>query len=148
MLYPEQTATRTLEDLSGMWKFKPETTSVDPTKPLSDTVWMAVPASFNEQTMDKQLRQRDGYFWYETTFNVPQDQLKKRNVLHFGSVSQSCTIYLNGQEVMHHVGGFTPFEADVSHHLRAGKNDLKVRVSNLLDNTTLPAGDLKQDDDD
>ena len=147
MLYPEQTATRTLEDLSGMWKFKPETTPVDPAKPLSDTVWMAVPASFNEQTMDKKLRQRDGYFWYETTFNVPQDQLKKRNVLHFGSVSQSCTVYLNGQEVMHHVGGFTPFEADVSHHLRAGKNDLKVRVSNLLDNTTLPAGDLKQDDD-
>ena len=147
MLYPEQTATRTLEDLSGMWKFKAEKEPVDPTKPLKDTVWMAVPASFNEQTMDKKLRQRDGYFWYETTFNVPQDQLKKRNVLHFGSVSQSCTVYLNGQEVMHHVGGFTPFEADVSHHLRAGKNDLKVRVSNLLDNTTLPAGDLKQDDD-
>ena len=146
MLYPEQTATRTLEDLSGMWKFKAETEEVDPNKPLTDTIWMAVPASFNEQTMDKKLRQRDGYFWYETSFNVPQDQLKKRNVLHFGSVSQSCTVYLNGQEVMQHVGGFTPFEADVSHHLRAGKNDLKVRVSNLLDHTTLPAADLIQKD--
>lgn len=92
MLYPEQTATRTLEDLSGMWKFKAETEKVDPQKPLTDTVWMSVPASFNDQTMNKQLRNHLGYFWYETTFNVPADQLKKRNVLHFGSVTQSATV--------------------------------------------------------
>lgn len=146
MLYPEQTATRTLEDLSGMWKFKAETGKVDPEKPLTDTVWMAVPASFNDQTMNAQLRNHLGHFWYETTFNVPADQLKKRNVLRFGSVTQSCQVYLNGQEVAHHVGGFTPFEADVSHHLRAGKNDLKVRVSNLLDNDTIPTADLKKDE--
>ena len=42
MLYPQQTATRTLEDLSGMWKFRAETEPIDATKPLSDFVWMAV----------------------------------------------------------------------------------------------------------
>lgn len=147
MLYPEQTATRTVEDLSGMWKFKAETSKVDPQTPLTDTVWMSVPASFNDQTMDKQLRNHLGYFWYETTFNVPQDQLKKRNVLRFGAVSQSCEVYVNGEQVTTHVGGFTPFEVDVTYYLRAGANDLKVRVSNLLDNTTIPTADLKKNDD-
>lgn len=145
MLYPEQTATRTVEDLSGMWKFKVETGDEDPHQPLANTIWMAVPASFNDQTMDRAIRDHAGHFWYETTFNVPQDQLKKRNVLRFGSVTQSCQVYLNGQEVTEHVGGFTPFEVDVSQDLLAGKNDLKVRVSNLLDNTTVPTADLKKD---
>lgn len=146
MLYPEQTTTRTLEDLSGMWKFKAEKEAVDVKKPLTNTVWMAVPASFNDQTMNRKLRNHVGYFWYEKSFNIPQDQLAKRNVLHFGSVTQSAEVYVNGRLVVKHVGGFTPFEVEITDYLHAGKNDLKVRVSNLLDNTTIPTADLKKKD--
>lgn len=145
MLYPEQTATRTVEDLSWMWKFKAESGDENVHQPLKNTVWMAVPASYNDQTMNPRLRNHIGHFWYETTFNVPQDQLKKRNVLRFGAVTQACQVYLNGQEVTEHIGGFTPFEVDVSDQLQPGTNDLKVRGSNLLDNTTVPTAELTKD---
>lgn len=139
MLYPEQTATRTLEDLSGIWKFKLEQAPVDPAKPLTDYQWMAVPASFNDQVMDLKERNHIGYFWYETSFNVPVDQLKKRNVLRFGSVTQNAEVFINGHQVGKHVGGFTPFEFVIDNYLQAGVNDLKVRLNNLLDNTTVPS---------
>lgn len=147
MLYPQQTATRTLEDLSGMWKFRAETEPIDATKPLSDFVWMAVPASFNDQTMDQKLRNHLGYFWYETGFNVPVDQLNKRNVLRFGSVTHNAEVYVNGKLVVSHTGGFMPFEVDVTEQLVAGENDLKVRFNNLLDNSTLPSAALAKDGD-
>lgn len=35
-----------------------------------------------------------------------------------------------------HQGGFTPFEIELDDYIQVGKNDLKVQVSNLLDNTT------------
>lgn len=145
MLYPEQTRTRTLEDLSGIWKFKVETEDVDPTLPLSDFEWMAVPASYNDQIVSLKERSHVGAFWYETSLIVPKDQLQKRNVLRFGSVTQNAQVYLNGQLVGAHIGGYTPFEFDVSQFLHAGNNDLKVRVDNLLDDTTVPSAAQHQE---
>ncbi|MFR0614641.1 beta-glucuronidase [Lactobacillus porci] len=141
MLYPKNTVTRTLISLDGMWKFQPEDGTIDPGKPLPAPQWMAVPGSFNSQTPDAKFNNRTGYFWYETTLVIPADQAQKRNVLHFGSVTHSCEVFLNGKKIGSHVGGFTPFEIDISVFAKAGDNDLKVRVSNILDNTTLPSAD-------
>ena len=54
-------------------------------------------------------------------------------------------IYINGKEAGHHVGGFTPFEIELNDFVHVGKNDLKVRVSNLLNNRTIPVGELKEE---
>nr|WP_278773292.1 beta-glucuronidase [Limosilactobacillus mucosae] len=143
MLYPEQTVTRTLEDLSGLWKFQVEDQEIDPKQALPNPMWMAVPASFNDQIVDRKLHDHIGWFWYETKFNIPVDQMKKRNVLHFGSVTQNCEIYVNGLKIAEHIGGFTPFEVEIDKAIHEGENDLKVRFNNLLDNTTLPTADLK-----
>lgn len=51
MLYPITTASRTLTDLSRVWKFMidKEIKEVDVNQPLPTKDVMAVPASFNEQ---------------------------------------------------------------------------------------------------
>ncbi|MBD5806731.1 beta-glucuronidase [Limosilactobacillus walteri] len=139
MLYPKQTVTRTLEDFSGLWKFKVEKGKVDPATQLTNPQLVAVPASFNDQVFNKKVRNHVGYFWYETTFNIPNEQAVKRNVLHFGAVTQNCEVYVNGQLVGSHIGGYTPFEFEISSYIKAGRNDLKLRVNNLLDNTTIPS---------
>lgn len=148
MLYPQANQCRIVSSLDGFWKFKVEGDheKIDPSQPLTNPILMAVPASFNDQVVDQKIRNHDGYFWYETTVNVSTWQLTQRNVLHFGSVTHEATVYVNGKEVAHHVGGFTPFEVDVSRYLQAGANDLKVRLSNLLSNRTLPVGTLTKED--
>lgn len=138
MLYPWQTQTRTVEDLSGLWKFKMEDGVVNVNKPLTDYLQVAVPGSFNEQVNDERIRNHIGYFWYETEFNISKKQLKKRNVLRFGAVAQNCEVYINGQLVGKHIGGYTPFEFEISKYLKLGENDLKVHDNNLLDNSTVP----------
>lgn len=150
LLYPITTNTRVVLDLDGVWRFKVEEPvgSITADQPLDTKEVMAVPASFNDQTDNPALREHSGYFWYETSFEVADLLRDQRLVLRFGSVTHEAWVYLNGKQLTHHKGGFTPFEAEVNDWLVAGTNRLSVRVSNLLDYTTLPVGNLTQTTDD
>ena len=82
MLFPEQTTTRTLSDLSGIWDFQIEQPGhpFSATEPLPAPIPMAVPGSFNDQVVDAAIRDHAGYFWYETTLSVPAVLLERRLV--------------------------------------------------------------------
>nr|WP_321315330.1 beta-glucuronidase [uncultured Ligilactobacillus sp.] len=149
MLYPQTNACRIVNSLDGFWDFYVEKPNekVDTTKPLTDTIKMAVPASYNDQLINSKISEHNGYFWYETQFNISMLQKEQRNVLHFGSVTHQAWIYVNGKLLGKHIGGFTPFEIELPDDvLKIGENDLKVRVSNLLDETTVPAAELSEHD--
>lgn len=149
MLYPVSNSDRTVLDLDGTWKFKVEDEQhpVDVTQPLATTTLMAVPASFNDQTVDPKIRQHDGFFWYERDFTIMHVLQDQRLVLRFGSVTHEAWVFVNGTEITHHKGGFTPFEVVLNNHLIPGKNRLTVKVSNLLDHTTLPVGNYHETTD-
>jgi beta-galactosidase/beta-glucuronidase len=51
-----------------------------------------------------------------------------RVILHFGAVDYASMVWLNGVLVCSHVGGHTPFSADVSDYLRESGNILVVRA--------------------
>lgn len=149
MLYPTTTPTRALLDLSGLWKFMidEEVTPIDVTKPLPTDEVLAVPASFNDQTASQKIRDHSGYFWYETNFDIAKPLRSQRLVLRFGSATHEAWVYLNGQEITHHKGGFTPFEVEINDYLQASNNRLTVKLSNLLDYSTLPVGHYSESKD-
>jgi len=142
MLYPIMTETRNLFDLSGIWKFyvDDESKRVDVRKPLETNEVMAVPGSFNDQAVFPKIRNHVGNVWYEKDFFVSKNLLDQRIVLRFGSVTHKATVYINGEQVTEHEGGFTPFEVEVNDFIVIGKNRITVKVNNILDNTTLPVG--------
>jgi beta-glucuronidase len=67
-------------------------------------------------------------------------------VLRFGSVTHEARVYLNGTFVTEHKGGFTPFEAEINAYANSGKNRLTVAVNNIVDLTTLPVGNYREED--
>lgn len=77
--------------------------------------------------------------WYQRNFTVPADMLGKRILLRFGAVDHSCTVYINGQAVGAHRGGYTPFAIDITDYLAGGENDLRLRVEDYPD-CTQPRG--------
>lgn len=149
MLYPISTDSRMVMDLSGIWNFMidEEVTEVDVDRPLPAGESMAVPASFNDQAVTSKVRQHSGYVWYEREFIVPKALRDQRLVLRFGSATHEAWVYVNGKFVVHHKGGFTPFESEINAFLVPGANRLTVRVSNLLDYTTLPVGNYSEKTD-
>lgn len=149
MLYPITTESRTLTDLSGVWKFylDDDTKEVDVTKPLETKNNMAVPGSFNDQGVLSEIRNHTGIVWYETEFTMAKPLLSERIVLRFGSVTHYATVYVNGQKVVEHKGGFTPFEVAINEVLVPGKNRVTVAANNILDYTTLPVGNYSETTD-
>jgi beta-glucuronidase len=150
MLYPIMTPTRALIDLSGIWNFR-----LDPgngladvwfEQPLRDAQPMPVPASYNEIYEDPALRDHVGRVWYEREVVIPPQLSDQRVVLRFGAVTHTAQVYLNGQPLVEHRGGFTPFEAEIGRLLLQGKpNRLTVAVDNMLDTTTLPVGRYREE---
>ncbi len=149
MLYPLMTETRSVLSLNGIWSFKMQADGErhDPVAPLQTTDVMAVPASFNDQTANPELRQHSGYFWYERDFTVPAALMDQRLSLRFGSATHEAWVFVNGIAVGHHKGGFTPFELPINDAVQAGTNRLTVKISNLLDHSTLPVGNYTETKD-
>ncbi len=144
MLYPIITDTRSIIDLNGIWNFKLDTGNGLEEKwyenALTDTMNMAVPSSYNDIGVTAEIRNHVGWVWYEREFTVPSIFSSERIVLRFGSATHQAKVYVNGELVVEHSGGFMPFEADLKGYLQSGKNRLTVAVDNILDETTLPVG--------
>lgn len=65
---------------------------------------------------------------YKRTFSLPEGFGDGKLVLHFGAVDTICDVYLNGEHITHHEGGYLPFSADITKALRNGENELEVKV--------------------
>lgn len=73
--------------------------------------------------------------WYARDLTVPAEwRAAGRDILlHFGAVDYRTTVWLNGQEVGHNVGGHVPFALDITPYLRDGVNRLTVRAEDTQD---------------
>lgn len=144
MLYPIVTDSRAIIDLNGIWNFKLDSGTGLQDRwydaPLTDTIPMAVPSSFNDLGVTAEIRNHVGWVWYEREFMVPGLLLSERIVLRFGSATHTAKVYVNGWLAMEHKGGFTPFEAEMNALLVSGKNRVTVAVNNIVDESTLPVG--------
>lgn len=88
---------------------------------------MQIPSDWN--TKDERLFFYEGTVWFKRSFQaVPMEEC--RTLLYFGAVNYDCRVWVNGQEVGHHVGGFTPFNFDISDLLKEGENTVIVKVDN------------------
>ena len=101
MLYPIENKVREVKNLNGIWNFKIDTDNVGIEekwyeKPLTDTVPMAVPASYNDLFTDQESKEHVGNVWYEREFIIPDSWEGKRIVLRFGSATHHAVVYVDG----------------------------------------------------
>ena len=66
----------------------------------------------------------DDYLFYRLNYQIPQDFIKDKVILHFGAVDQIAELFINGEYVIKHVGGFLPFNVDIKPYLK--NNELKI----------------------
>lgn len=150
MLYPIENRIREVKSLDGIWNFKIDRKNqgLDEkwyAQPLQGTIPMAVPASYNDLLTDAGEKEHVGYVWYETRFIIPASWDGKRIVLRFGSAAHHAICWINGEEVIRHKGGFLPFEADITNIVERTEAEnfrLTVALSNILDWTCLPSGEI------
>ncbi len=144
MLYPSQTPSRMVTTLSGIWDFKlDDGTGFDEqwyARPLEDADNMPVPSSYNDIKEDERYRNHYGWAFYQRTISVPACARGQRVMLRMNAVTHHARVYLNGELICEHKGGFLPFEVEIGSKLTGGEDLLTIAVDNVVDFTTLPVG--------
>ena len=144
MLYPKMNEARMLFDLGGVWDFQTAGADGWPEEwargPLPEPMTMAVPASYNDQKDDVNLRAHYGWAVYQRAFTVPGAAAGQRLWLRFGAVTHAAQVWLDGVKLGEHKGGFLPFEFEITDHAAAAGRRRTVAVDNRVDFSTLPVG--------
>ncbi|AXK47070.1 beta-glucuronidase [Brachybacterium saurashtrense] len=147
MLKPRPTPTREQSSLNGLWSFCIDSRAGEQpwNAPLPGPLEAAVPASFNDQFIDPAIRDHVGWVYYQREVQVPRGWVGDRVLLRFDAVTHEAVVYADGERVGAHVGGYTPFDVDLTEHVTPGRTfRLTVAVNNQLTNETIPPGTVHE----
>jgi beta-mannosidase len=113
--------------LNGAWDYLPDPSYSLEASTLPVDGWESMPVPSNWQLA--KLDNYKGVVWFRRTFSWP-DPLPERPVfVRFKGVDYFADVWLNGEYVGHHEGYFQPFEFNVGPLLKAGDNELLVKVN-------------------
>jgi beta-glucuronidase len=87
---------------------------------------LKVPGDWNTQRDNLMLY--EGSIWYEKTFAY-QTKPNTRVFAYFGAANYRASVCVNGEKVGEHLGGFTPFNFEVTNKLHDGENFIVVEVN-------------------
>ena len=100
----------------------------------SDTI--SVPGDWN--TQKENLFYYEGTVWYKKSFDYRKKESSNRVFVYFGASNYETDVYLNGKKLGKHIGGFTPFNFEVTHLLKESDNHLIVKVDNKRKKEGIP----------
>ena len=129
--------------LSGEWCFSLDKDQVGEGQGwanpnFDDSSWMAVsvPHTWN---VIPEYSNYEGLAWYRRTFTAPPELRDSHVRLRFEAVFYLARVWLNGQYLGQHEGGYSPFEFDVTSIAKSGEeNVIAVQVDNLRATNRIP----------
>jgi len=96
---------------------------------------LSVPGDWNTQR--DSLLFYEGAIWYRQLFDYSLSA-GRRLFLHFGAANYLASVYLNGEELGRHEGGFTPFDFEITGRVKPTGNVLVVLVDNRRGKDKVP----------
>ncbi len=75
---------------------------------------------------------------YEKIFKKPVVNNDQAIYIQFDGVNSECDVFLNGEKIIRHEGGYSTFRKEITDLLREGYNDLKVEVDNRPNKRVYP----------
>lgn len=96
---------------------------------------LKVPGDWNSQ--DEKLLFYEGTLWYKKSFDY-QKKERTRLFVYFGAANYLADVYLNGQKLGRHEGGFTPFNFEITALVKEKDNFLVVKVDNKRRRDAVP----------
>ena len=96
---------------------------------------LMVPGDWNTQRPE--LLFYEGSIWYKKDFDYAR-QPGRRVFVWFGAANYRAMVFLNGTKLGEHVGGFTPFQFEITGLVRDKGNFLIVKVDNQRQREAVP----------
>ena len=137
--YPRpQLARPDWQNLNGTWQFAAAAEGQAP--PAGQELAERVLVPFPIESALSGLARHEERMWYRRTFSVPEGWRGRNVQLNFGAVDWQANVFVNGQPVGEHRGGYDAFSFDITAQLRPGENELIVGVYDPTDTGGQPVG--------
>ncbi len=111
---------------------------------FDDKQWgnISVPHSWNSDAYTVKNYYR-GVAWYRKTLFIPQTESDKQFFIRWEGVNHSASVYVNGEFVGQHKGGYTSFTFDITPYCKFGENNIiAVKADNTLNDVPPVSGDF------
>jgi beta-galactosidase len=125
----ETTSNRTKVNFGSDWTFTKDSTSLNWKKVTLPHTAQIEPLVVNDQWQ--------GDCWYQKKFDHPKTDNKV--FLYFEGVMHEAWVWVNGELMTHHQGGYLPFTVDITDIVLPHDNTVIVKVNNH-DNLQIPPG--------
>ncbi len=145
MLYPIKSKNRDFSSIDGIWNFCLDNEYLVEEKYLTkmqNPLQMAVPSSYNNLLLDIDVSKHIGDIIYET--EVYLTDMDK--TIYFCAATHDAIVFLNGQKIGSHTGGFLPFEIELKNKVVNQLNRITVVISNKIGVDSIPCGYYKTHD--
>ncbi|MBO4486765.1 MAG: hypothetical protein J5729_00155 [Bacteroidaceae bacterium] len=125
-------------NLNGVWNF---CTTTSLWSSLPTTGWQEILVPFCTESAMSGIKQKIEHMAYRRTITIPASWEGKRVKLNFGAVDWKCSVWLDGDSVGAHQGGYDPFSIDITAKAKPGTpQQLMVRVYDPTDKDSNPRG--------
>lgn len=125
-------------NLNGEWQF--EAAVEGETPPVGQNLGKAILVPFPIESALSGIMRHHDRMWYRRTFTIPSEWTGEHVLLNFGAVDWEATVYVNGQLVGSHRGGYDAFSLDITDQLNGGLNELIVNVYDPTNAANPPLG--------
>ena len=128
-------------NLNGLWEYAIR--PLEDSQPDNFDGYILVPFA-PESSLSGVMRSvgEDAQLWYRRTFNTSELSDDGRVLLHFGAVDWRATVWLNGNQVGQHEGGYDAFTFDISDNIDSAvpEQELVIAVWDPVDTSIQPRG--------
>lgn len=136
-----QAQQRVIYTINDGWKFTKGSPFEAQLDNCDDSSWETVniPHTWNDKDADDET---PGFYrgpaWYRKQLFVDKSQEGRQAIIYFEGANQEVQLYLNGQFIGEHKGGYTRFCFDITPNLRYGQENLFAICVNNVYNPNIP----------
>jgi hypothetical protein len=138
--YPRpQMVRQNWQNLNGLWDYA--IADKEATMPTKFDGQILVPYPIESALSGvKKMVQPDQCLWYRRLFNNLAHAANHRIIIHFGAVDWQATVFVNGNEIGRHTGGYDNFSFDITDAVKNGENEIAIKVYDPTDEGPNPRG--------
>lgn len=131
------------DTLRGTWKINLEPAEGFENNEIDFSNWADVQVP-GEPSMQGFAIERDKPFVYKKKIRIPEGHENRLSILRFEGVYSQARVWVNGHYMRKHLGGFTPFDMDITPHVEPGSEAIiTVEVVDRMDDVSYASGYAK-----
>jgi len=132
---------RKVVNINQNWSFAKDPKKQFSASTLSGVKWAVVqiPHTWNAfDVMDDVPGYYRGIGWYKKKLALQPEWKNKTLYVHFEGANQETTVYVNGKQVAHHIGGYNAFRIPLKNLKFNGTDEIALKVDNSFNEGIAP----------